>query len=333
MKKKKNNVYRFCVAPMFKYTDEYCRKIYRIISKKALLFTEMISANDILNKKSKKIIYNKNKENPIAIQISGSNPDQISRCAEISYKKNYKYINLNVGCPSIKAQQGNFGAILMKKPNIIVDIINKISNNTSMDISVKTRIGINKKENYNFLKNFIYYISSKSSCKTFILHARIAILKNFSTKNNLRIPKINYNIVYKIKKKFPNLKIIINGEIKTIKDSLKHLENTDGVMLGRSVYKSPMILKLVDEKIFNYKNKNSYKTILKQIFKYINKKRLEKIPIYKITRHIINIFKNEPGSSIWRKLICLNRKNNKINIENIFKEYKKYNEKYKKQKF
>ncbi|WP_343154750.1 tRNA dihydrouridine(20/20a) synthase DusA [Buchnera aphidicola (Pseudoregma panicola)] len=321
MIKKKNNIYRFCVAPMFGYTDEYCRKIYRIISKKTLLFTEMISTNEIL-KKSKKFIYNKKKENPIAIQISGSNENEISKCAEISYKKNYKYINLNIGCPSIRAQKGNFGAILMKQPKIIINSINNISNNTPIEISIKSRIGINKKDDYKFLKEFIYNISTKSTCKIFIIHARRAILENISTKKNLKIPKINYNLVYKIKKEFPNLKIIINGEIKNVRESLIHLKYTDGVMLGRNIYKKPMILKSVDNKIYN-KKKYKSKKILYKIFKYINKKVSEKIPMYKITRHIINIFKNKPYSYIWKKMI-LSKKNQKKNIKKIFKKYKNF---------
>ncbi|BGI51596.1 MAG: tRNA dihydrouridine(20/20a) synthase DusA [Buchnera aphidicola (Ceratovacuna japonica)] len=320
MIKKKNNVYRFCVAPMFGYTDEYCRKIYRIISKKSLLFTEMISTNDILNKNYKKFVENKKKENPIAIQISGSNENEISKCAEISYKKNYKYINLNIGCPSIKAQKGNFGAILMKQPKIIVNSINNITNNTPIEISIKSRIGIKKQDDYKFLQDFIHNISTRSSCKIFILHARTAILKNISTKKNLKIPKINYKFVYKIKKDFPNLKIIINGEIKTIKESLIHLKYTDGVMMGRSIYKEPMMLKFVDEKIYNIKKKK-HKDILKKIFKYINKKVLEKVPMNKMTRHIINIFKNKPYSYIWKKMI-LSKDNKNEDIEKIFKKYK-----------
>ncbi|WP_343188186.1 tRNA dihydrouridine(20/20a) synthase DusA [Buchnera aphidicola (Ceratoglyphina bambusae)] len=322
--KKKKNIYKFCVAPMFRYTDEHCRKIYRIMSKKTLLFTEMIHVRNILYDYKNKIILNKKKENPIAIQIAGSNSLETAKCAEIIYKKKYKYINLNIGCPSIKAQKGNFGIILMKKPKTIINLINSIKDNTPMEVSIKTRIGIDKNDNYNFLSDFINDIYINSNCKIFILHARSAILNNFSTKKNLKIPKINYKIVYKIKKQFPKLKIILNGEIKSIKESLIHLKKVDGVMLGRNIYKNPMMLNYVDKNIYNIKNKYSFKKKLKKIFKYINKKVKENIQMYKITRHILEIFKGNKGSTIWKKLILENAKK-KINIEKIFKIYKKNN--------
>ncbi|WP_343189057.1 tRNA dihydrouridine(20/20a) synthase DusA [Buchnera aphidicola (Chaitoregma tattakana)] len=323
--KNKNDIYRFCVAPMFGYTDKYCRKIYRIISKKSSLFTEMITAQNLFNKNHTKFIKNRNKDDPIIIQIAGSDKKIISKYAEIAYKKKYNYINLNIGCPSIRAQKGNFGAILMKQPNIIIDIINKISENTPLEISIKTRIGINKYDNYEFLKEFIHKISTLSTCKVFILHARKAILKNCSTRKNLKIPKIKHNIVYKIKKEFPKLKIILNGEIKSIEESLKHLKKVDGVMLGRSIYNNPMLLRQVDNKIYNTNKKVKFKNILKKIFRYIDKEKLKQNSTYKLTRHILHIFKNTKGSSMWKKLILSRNYIQTHSIKKIFNKIKKYN--------
>ncbi|WP_343155124.1 tRNA dihydrouridine(20/20a) synthase DusA [Buchnera aphidicola (Kurisakia onigurumii)] len=252
---KKKKQYQFCVAPMLRYTDESCRVLYRKFTKKSVLFTEMILFNQLINKHHYILPYNKENHDPVIVQLAGNNSLDLSKCSKIIYDKNYKEINLNIGCPSKSSEKGNFGIYLMKNINTVLDLIKSIEDSVSIKISIKTRIGIENNNEYAFLKNFIYEITEKTSCKIFFIHARIAILNGFSPKNNRTIPPLKYDYVYKIKKDFPNTTIIINGEINSIKKSIQHLKKVDGVMIGRMIYKNPLLLNNIDNIIYKKKQK------------------------------------------------------------------------------
>ncbi|NIH16453.1 MAG: tRNA dihydrouridine(20/20a) synthase DusA [Buchnera aphidicola (Periphyllus lyropictus)] len=318
------NKHKLCVAPMFKYTDKHCRYFHRLLTKKAFLYTEMITTNALLNKKFK-LFKNKDSKKMVSLQIIGNKPKKIAKCAKLAYKKKYNEINLNIGCPSIQMNKNNLGVTLMKKTKIIVNSLKLIKNSIPIPISIKTRIGFNNNNTYNFLSNFVYETSKDKLCKIFIIHARNAILNKFSPKKNREIPPLKYKYVYQLKKDFPNLTFIINGGIKSIKEIKNHLKNVNGVMLGRYAYKNPLILKKIEEKIFKKKKKIKIKKILFKISKYINKEIKKKTTLNSITRHINGIFYKKKNSKKWKKFLNeINKKKKNVNINLDFKKYLKY---------
>ncbi|QJC29351.1 tRNA dihydrouridine(20/20a) synthase DusA [Enterobacteriaceae endosymbiont of Plateumaris pusilla] len=305
--------YKFSVAPMFKKTDKYCRYFYRKLTKHALLYTEMIHSNAIINNKS--ILLNNYGKN-IALQLAGNNPKTLSFCAKQAEKLGYKEINLNVGCPSIKAQKGNFGACLMNQYNILSDCIKSMSDSVSIPVTIKTRIGINDDDSYSFLYKFIDKLSV-SGCSMFIIHARKAIFFNKkNTKYDLNNFNLNYKVVYAIKKEFSNIKISINGEIKNFEEVMNHLKYVDGVMMGRKIFNDPKFLMKIDKKIFYQKYiLQSPITIIKSMYSYIEQELKKGINLKKIIFSMLNFFNGLNGSVNFKKYI--NNKNNYLNNSSI----------------
>ncbi|CAL4325152.1 tRNA-dihydrouridine(20/20a) synthase [Buchnera aphidicola (Thelaxes suberi)] len=304
--------YRFCVAPMLHYTDESCRFFYRLLTKKTILFTEMIVSKKLLYSK-KTILRLEEKNYNTVVQIAGNNRKELSLSSKILTSIGYENINLNLGCPSISAQKGLFGACLMNYIPIVIDAINAIEDTIQKPISIKIRIGTNHYHNYNFLHNFISNILNKTNCKTFFIHARKAVLNNLSPKKNLKIPPIQYEYVYQIKKDFPTSTVIINGEINSIEESIYHLKKTDGVMIGRKIYQNPLLLSEIDQKIFGFKRKKySLQSIINQ---YVINQTKKNISVTKILRPILGIFYNSAKSNLWKKLLnkCINEK--KIHLD------------------
>ena len=245
------------VAPMMQYTDKHDRYFLRLISKNVILFTEMIPSNAIIYGNKKKLLEYNSNEHPIILQVGGSDPKEIAKCAKIAKTLfNYDEININAGCPSKKVENGMFGACLMDKPFLVGKCVKEIKKNSKIPVSIKCRIGLGEKQNYLFLKKFISYVS-KDGCNKFFIHARNAILSKFNPKKNRTIPSLNYKFVYNIKKDFPHLEIIINGGIDNIASIQNHLKFVDGVMIGREIYKNPFFLKEIAEKIFNNKIKTT----------------------------------------------------------------------------
>ncbi|QJC33944.1 tRNA dihydrouridine(20/20a) synthase DusA [Enterobacteriaceae endosymbiont of Donacia cinerea] len=306
--KKKIPYFRFEVAPMFKKTNKYCRYFYRKLTKKSLLYTEMIHSNLIKNNKI--ILLENNNVNNLVLQLAGNEPKLLSLCAKKAEKIGYKEINLNLGCPSLRSQKGNFGACLMFQPKIVSDCIKSMSDSVTIPITIKMRIGINNNDNYDFLYKFIDLLI-KSGCRRFIIHARKALLyKKISTRKNLIIPKLNYKIIYKIKKNFPNIKISINGGVKTLLDIKEHLKYVDGVMIGREIFKNPMILINIDKHIYNNKSviiKNPL-IIVKSMFSYIEKELNKGVPLMTIITPLLNIFYGINGFHNFKNFI-FNKKN------------------------
>ncbi|QCI26945.1 tRNA dihydrouridine(20/20a) synthase DusA [Buchnera aphidicola (Thelaxes californica)] len=312
---KKDLNYRFCVAPMLHYTDECCRYFFRLLTKKTILFTEMIPANKIIYSPYPILKINNPKNDKIVVQIAGSNTQKLAQSSKIIILNNYKNINLNLGCPSISAQKGQFGACLMNDPIKVIDSIKSIEDVIQNPISIKIRTGIDNNNTYQFLQNFTNLISKNTHCKTFFIHARTAILKNFSPKQNQNIPPLKYEYVYQLKKDFPQLNIIINGGIHSIKESLEHLKKIDGVMLGRKIYQNPLILLQIDKKIFQYNEKknNIQKIINQYIHYYIN----QKYTIKKIVRPLFNVFYSSKNANIWKKTLHNFIIKKKINMHQV----------------
>ena len=292
------------VAPMMQYTDKHDRFFLRLISKNVVLFTEMIPTKAIIYGDQKKLLRYNSREHPIILQVGGSDPKEIAKCAKIAKTLfNYDEININAGCPSKKVENGMFGACLMNKPFLVGKCVKEIKKNSKIPVSIKCRIGLGEKQNYLFLKKFISYVS-KNGCNKFYIHARNAVLSKLNPKKNRTIPSLNYKFVYNIKKDFPHLEIIINGGIDNIPSIQNHLKFVDGVMIGREVYKNPFFLKEIEEKIFNNKNNTTRKEILEKLVPYIeNEIKENQTSIQSITRHIFGLYTGMKGSKNWKRYL------------------------------
>ena len=305
--------HRFCIAPMMDRTDRHCRYFHRLLTKRSFLYTEMLHSNAILNGNTSKLLEYDQKEHPLAIQLGGSDPVSLAEASVISEEFGYKEINLNIGCPSTKVQKGRFGAVLMKEPGLVSKCISAMKKSVNIPVTVKCRIGVDDMDEDTCLDKFIKEVSF-AGCETFIIHARKAWLKGLSPKDNREIPPLNYQRVYKLKDAFPDLNFIINGGIKTIEESLDHLQYVDGVMLGREAYDNPYILTEVDSSIFlENLNATSQGDILLKLLPYIQSEIEKGTKISHITKHLMGLFKGFNGAKNIRKyLVSLNNEINPI---------------------
>jgi tRNA-dihydrouridine synthase A len=308
-------MHKFAVAPMMNLTTKHCRYFYRLLSTKAQLWTEMITVKAIINGDKNYLLDFNDCENPLVLQVGGNEPKEMVEAAKIAKKFGYNEININVGCPSNKVKSGNFGACLMLKPNIVAACVKEIKDKVDIKVSVKSRIGVDDLEDYQNLANFVEIIKN-SGCNDFIFHARKAWLKGLSPKQNRTLPPLNYDFVYQIKKDFSNLNIVINGGIKDIKESTKHLKHVDGVMLGRAIYNQPYLLADVDNSIYK---KNlitiSREKVLLKFIKYIQIELKKGQKINSMTRHILGLYHGRKNSKNFKQML-----NNKdLKLENIYK--------------
>ena len=284
-------IHRFCVAPMMDRTDRHERFFLRSLSKKAYLYTEMINANAVLFGNQNDLLKFNECEHPLAIQLGGNDPIKLSEAASISESNGYDEINLNIGCPSTKVQNGNFGAILMKNPNLVAKCVRAITNKVNIPVSVKCRIGVDDMDEEEDLNTFIKKVSD-SGCRVFIVHARKAWLKGLSPKENRNIPPLNYERVYKLKDEFPHLEIIINGGLENVEDSKNHLTKVDGVMMGRKAYENPFQLTKVDHLFYGMPFlSKTRKEVLLRMIPYIIQQHKAGIKINLISRHFMCLTK------------------------------------------
>ncbi len=310
----------FCVAPMMGYTTPYARKLYRILSKKTFLFTEMIASKTLLYSKNKDLIIDNDNHNPVALQVGGSEIKDLKKCSKIAYDYNYDEINLNVGCPSKAVQKGSFGACLMKDKYLVRECLEALQN-SKLKVSMKCRIGLGKELNYEFFEEFIDEVI-KSEINLIYVHARNAILSGISPKANRSIPLLDYSFVKKIKIKYPNIKFILNGGIDTISKAKNLSLEHDGVMLGRLIQNNPFVLKDVDHLFFDQnKNENISEKIITDYFDYI-KKKIDMESIYRLLSPILQIFFSVPNSRIFKiKVHEKIKESNLTSIENIFLDF------------
>ena len=291
------------IAPMMDWTDKHCRYFYRLISKNVQLYTEMITTKAILRGDKNRLLDFNAIENPLVLQLGGSDPKEMAACALIAQDWGYDEVNINVGCPSDRVLSGSFGACLMKEPNLVAQCVESMTDKCEIPVTVKHRIGIDDMESYGELSDFVFQISNKG-CQHFIVHARKAWLKGLSPKENRTIPPLNYSWVYQLKKDFPSLKITINGGIESCEDVKKHLELVDGVMMGRSIYHNPFLLREIDKTIFDEKNiLIGREQILKIYMTYIEKQSQNGVPIRSMTRHILGLYHGEANAKLFRRLL------------------------------
>tara|TARA_B110000438_G_scaffold239636_1_gene237973 strand:+ start:291 stop:1280 length:990 start_codon:yes stop_codon:yes gene_type:complete len=318
---KKKLTRTFCIAPMMGYTTPHARKLYRILSKKSFLFTEMIPTKTMLYSKSKDLIIENDMQNPIALQVGGSEIEDLIKCTKIAKTYNYDEINLNVGCPSKAVQKGSFGACLMKEKNVVRDCLDAMNNVGDIEVSIKCRIGLGKNFNYDFFSDFINTII-QSEIKIIYVHARNALLSGISPKANRSVPPLNYDFVKKIKKEFPKIQFILNGGIESITKAHKLSKEHDGVMLGRLIQNNPFCLSQVDKLFYNYeKYTNINENIILDYFNYI-KPRIENDSIFRLLSPLLQIFFGIPDSKKFKTEIHNKIKNKKIDeLEFLFLKF------------
>jgi len=292
-------------APMMDCTDRHDRYFLRLISKNVFLYSEMIATGAIINGDKKKILNFNDFEKPVALQLGGSNIKELSECCKIVEDFGYDEINLNLGCPSKKVQKNKFGACLIKEPDLVANCLSEMTHSTSLPVTAKTRIGFDNIEDFDYLNLFIEKIK-KTGVKTVILHARKAILKGLSPKENLRIPKLNYQMVYDIKAAHPEIEIIINGAITNTRDINYHLSKVDGVMIGRAIYQSPYFLADIEKEIFNNNNILSREEIIERLVEYVNKEVQKGTRVNQIMRHTVGLYHGQRGASKWKRYLSNN---------------------------
>ena len=293
------------VAPMMDCTDKHERYFLRLISKNVLLYTEMIVSEAIDRGDKKKLLSFNINEKPLALQVGGSSPKLLANAARFGEEFGYDEINLNLGCPSKKVQKNKFGACLMKEPNLVADCLSKMQSSTKLPVTVKTRIGYDDQEDYENLYNFIDKLKN-TGVKTFIVHARKAILGKFTPKQNLNIPPLKYDVVYNLKKDFKNEEIIINGGITSTDQIKNHLSKVDGVMIGRSVYHSPYFLVEIEKEIFKNNNTPSRQEVIENLIPYVKKETKKGTRLNQIMRHTLGLFHGQTGSNFWKRYLSEN---------------------------
>jgi len=293
------------VAPMMDCTDRHDRYFLRLISKNVLLYTEMIVAKAIIKGDRDLLLKFNLKEKPLVLQIGGSVPKELAQAVRIAENYGYDQINLNLGCPSKKVQKNKFGACLMKEPNLVGDCINEMKNACNLPITVKTRIGYDDVDDYGSLKKFLHIIK-KAGSKTFIIHARKALLNKLTPKQNLNIPPLNYDFVYDIKKDFKDNTVILNGGVDSIEKIKMHLEKVDGVMIGRAAYHSPYFLAEVEKEVFKNNKLLTRSEVMEEMLPYIQNEIKKGTRLNQIMRHTIGLFHGQRGSSYWKRYLSEN---------------------------
>lgn len=291
---------------MLDWTDRHCRFFLRLLSANTVLYTEMVTTGAIIYGKGDYLGFNK-QEHPLVLQLGGSNPQDMARCAGIAQSKGYDEININVGCPSDRVKNGSFGACLMSTPEVVAQCVRAMQSEVDIPVTVKCRIGIDDMDDDAGLTNFVLPVHD-AGCEHFIVHARKAWLQGLSPKQNRDVPPLNYDRVYKLKQENPQLHISINGGITSLEQANKHLQSVDGVMMGREVYANPYILSSVDELI--YKDTNpvqvSRNDIVRAMTVYIHEQVENGTRVWHIARHVLGLFQGQTGGKIWRRYLSQN---------------------------
>jgi tRNA-dihydrouridine synthase A len=306
---------KFTVAPMLDWTDRHCRYFHRLLTNNAVLYTEMVTVGAILHGDRDRHLRFGAAEHPVALQLGGSEPQEMAECARIAQDYGYDEVNINVGCPSERVQKGAFGACLMAEPGLIAECVAAMQSAAQIPVTVKNRIGIDDQEDYAGLHYFVSTVS-QAGCQTFIIHARKAWLKGLSPKENRDIPPLRYDLVYQLKQAFPALEIIINGGITTLEQCQQHLQHVDGVMLGREAYHNPWILAQVDPVLYGTDAPfRDRKAALEAFLGYVEEQLGMGVSLNHMSRHILGLFQGMPGARSWRRHISENAHKQGMGVE------------------
>ena len=298
-----NQIHRFSVAPMMDWTDAHCRAFHRCLTKSALLYTEMVTADAIIHGNQQRLLWEASSNSPTALQLGGSDPDKLAKATAIGAEWDYKEINLNCGCPSSRVQSGSFGACLMAEPDLVATCVSAMGNVTALPITVKCRIAIDDLPARETLFTFIDKVAA-AGCNSFTVHARKAWLKGLSPKENREVPPLDYGLVADLKAERPELSIMLNGGITTIEECRDHLETFDGVMLGRAAYQNPSLLGGVDAALGGEgaMTVSPHEAII-AYRPYMAERLDEGVGLHAMTRHMLGLFNGQPGARTWRRIL------------------------------
>jgi len=290
------------VAPMMDWTDRHFRFLLRLISRRVRLYTEMVVDQSILLGNRPRLLDYSPEEHPLALQLGGSVPEKLAAAARIGEQWGYDEINLNLGCPSLRVQGGGFGACLMLEPERVADCMAAMRQAVRIPVTAKHRLGVDEVEDYRYLARFIETLA-RVGVEVFIVHARKAYLKGLSPAENRTIPPLRYEWVYRLKRDFPSLTIVLNGGVRTLDEAQAHLARVDGVMLGRAVYENPFVLEQADARLFGLNRSPSRLEVVRAMLRYSEAQLEQGTPLWAIARHMLNLFKGQPGGRFWRRLL------------------------------
>jgi tRNA-dihydrouridine synthase A len=299
------NPWRLSVAPMMDWTDRFCRNFHRQFSADARLYTEMLTTGALLHgDAARHLRFDAGVEHPVALQLGGSDPDALARCAEMGERAGYDEINLNCGCPSDRVQTGCFGAVLMKDADLVARCIRAMRSATSKPVTIKHRLGVDDLEGWDFIRGFVATVAD-AGCEVFVVHARKAWLSGLSPKENREIPPLDYPTVYRLKHEFPQLSIVINGGIKTADECTRHLEHVDGVMIGREAYDNPFVLAEMQARLFDGLDEPLLDRLafLERYLPFVESELKAGTPLARITRHILGLYRGQPGGRAFRRVL------------------------------
>lgn len=300
------NRHRFCIAPMMDWSDHHCRFFWRLLTRQALLYTEMVTTGALIHGDRERFLRYNDEEHPVALQLGGSDPADLARCAKWAEQWGYDEVNLNCGCPSDRVQSGMFGACLMAEPRLVADGVKAMRDACAIPVTVKHRIGIDHMESYEELVGFVAPVA-EAGCEVFIVHARKAWLQGLSPKENREIPPLNYPWVYRLKQDFPQLTVVINGGVTSLAECREHLAQVDGVMLGREAYQNPWLLAEVDSELFGMDNPASSRDdVIEALLPYIEQQLADGVHLNHITRHILGLYQGVPGARKFRRHLSEN---------------------------
>ncbi|SNB69755.1 tRNA-U16,U17-dihydrouridine synthase [Arboricoccus pini] len=291
---------RLCVAPMLDWTDRHCRFFHRLITPRAVLYTEMVTTGALLHGDRQRFLGHDTAEHPLALQLGGSEPGELAACAALAEEAGFAEVNLNCGCPSERVQRGSFGACLMREPALVARCVAAMIRATSLPVTVKCRIGVDDVEDMPFLLAFVDEVAA-AGCSTFIVHARKAWLKGLSPKENRDLPPLRYELVHALKERAPELEIILNGGLRQVAAACAHLPLLDGVMIGREAYENPIALRAFDAAIFGPLPPLGRIEIVEAMRAYIDREAEAGVPVKSITRHMLGLFNGLPGARAWRR--------------------------------
>lgn len=297
---------RFSIAPMMDWSDRHCRFFWRLLTRRALLYTEMVTTGALIHGDRERFLAFNAEEHPVALQLGGSNPGDLATCAQWAQEAGYDEVNLNCGCPSDRVQSGTFGACLMGQPALVADCVKAMRDACTLPVTVKHRIGIDQMESYEEMLHFVSTIA-EAGCEVFIVHARKAWLQGLSPKENREVPPLNYPWVYRLKQDRPDLEIVINGGIQDIAQCQEHLRHVDGVMLGREAYQNPWLLAEVDSQLYgDHETSLARGDIILALMPYVERQLAAGAKLNHVTRHILGLYQGVPGARKFRRHLSEN---------------------------
>lgn len=294
-----------CVAPMMDWTDRHCRYFHRLISPSALLYTEMVTTGAIIHGDVERFLAYNQEEHPLALQLGGSDPQDLASCSKLAEQYGYDEVNLNVGCPSDRVQRGRFGACLMLEPELVKECLTAMNEAVDIPVTIKTRLGVDDHYSYEYMRDFVAQVA-ESGVDVFVMHARKAVLAGLSPKQNREVPPLHHDWVYRLKKEMPQLEIVINGGIDSVESAQSQLQYVDGVMLGRAAYQQPWVLAECQEALFAPHTPVDRDEVVEKMTAYIDRQIARGTAVKHVSRHVMGLFQGLPGARKWRRYLSEN---------------------------